>query len=78
MSENTHPEISMRIQLEVCAFTNLRFAEVQMEDKVRRVAMFSFLFCVAKTFSDLCNAEAHSMSTQYAPNHGNVLLPNWK
>jgi hypothetical protein len=24
---------------------------VQMEDKVRRVAMFSFLFCLAKTFS---------------------------
>jgi hypothetical protein len=49
---------------------------VQMEDKICRVARFSFLLSGTKTSSDLWNMEIHLMSAQYSTNRGKVFLPN--
>ena len=49
---------------------------LQMEDKICRVARFSFLLSGTKTSSDLWNMEIHLMSAQYSTNRGKVFLPN--
>src|SRR5437016_13442427 len=51
-------------------------AYLRMEDKICRVARFSFLLSGTKTSSDLWNMEIHLMSAQYSTNRGNVFIPH--